>query len=284
MRHIGTTFALLLVALLAAAGARAQTEPDSAAIAEVNRLGHLLHAYDQAAWHGTDAVMALARNEGGRYVATVRGYAVEPDGEGWRVSFGRLTPDSSAALVSYEARLDASFAPTGAESFATPVLRSGFVRDALRAQAAIAFAPPMQTPPEPFRYNSATLPGEGGLVTIYFLPAQPEIDVYYVGADVRYTVDPERGTVVDQQTLHDGLSTYDLRGDSNMTFGRREAAGAPVETDVFYAISRGDASAGPARHVVLTPDWAFGLDGTGVAGWMPRETFRQRFGVTINGQ
>lgn len=277
---------LLLLVLLAATSAHAQGDPDTASIAEANRVGHLLFSYDQAAWHGTDAVMALARNEGDRYVATVRGYAVEPDGDGWRVSFGRLTPDSSAALVSYEARLDAGFAATGAESFATPVLRSGFVHDALRAQAAISFTPPMPTPPEPFRYNSATLPGEGGRVVVYFLPAQPDTGVYYIGADVRYTVDPERGSVVDQQTLHDGLGMYDLRDNSNMTFGTREAAGAPVETDVFYAISRPDATSGPlpARHIVLTPDWAFALDGTGIATWMPMAVFRQRFGLTINGQ
>lgn len=273
---------LPLLVLLAAASARAQ--PDPAAVAEANRLGALLYAYDQAAWHGTDAVTPLAQAEGDRYGRTVRGYAVEPDGSGWRVSFGRLSPDSAAALVAYEARLDADFAPTGVESFAEPVLRTGFVRDALRAQSAVHFVSPMPTLPEGLTYNSATLPGENGLVLVYFLPAQPNFDVYYLGADVRYTVDPTRGTVTGEQTLNAKLSLHDLRENRGMTFATRDAEEEPVETDVFYAISRGDASAGPARHVVLTPSWAFALDGTGIARWMPLETFRERFSLTIDGQ
>ncbi len=107
-------------------------------------------------------------------------------------------------------------------------------------------------------------------------------DVYYVGADVRYTVDPERGTIVDRQTLHSGLSLYDVRGNSTMTFGTREAAEIPVETDVFYAISRRDVSVGQARHIVLTPQWAFELDGDGIGQWTPVETFRQRIGLTVS--
>ena len=84
---------------------------------EANRLGHLLYAYDQAAWHGTDAVMPLFDPDPEALQERVAGYVVESIPEGWRVGFGRLSPDSSAFLAAYESVLDTSYAVISAQEY-----------------------------------------------------------------------------------------------------------------------------------------------------------------------
>ena len=79
----------LLVLLLASVATFAQTErttPGSEAeLAQITERGRNLAAYDVAAWHGTDAVLALKPEEG----SVVR-YIAKRTGDRWTVAFGRL--------------------------------------------------------------------------------------------------------------------------------------------------------------------------------------------------
>ena len=261
-------FAVLLVVLaFAPAHAQSNAKKDSldVAQAEANRLGFLLYAYDQAAWHGSDAVVPLFDNE--TLSDLVSGYIVEEVPEGWRVGFGRLAADSSVFLAAYESVLDTSYAVLSAVAHPQPARRSGFARDAKMAAEAASRA---FTPVEDVRHNTAVLPGPGGTLYAYVLPAQPDHLVYYVGGDVRYTYDPATATIVEETPLHRTMQVFDLRENTEaITFMSAVLTQAPTETDVFYAISRPGLPDNPASrpsHYVMTSDWVYflGPDGIGL--------------------
>jgi 8-oxo-dGTP pyrophosphatase MutT (NUDIX family) len=57
--------------------------------------GRLLAEYDQAAWHATDAVVALHPDQ-----SAVRGYLARRRADGlWEVVFGRLDPARNAFVI-----------------------------------------------------------------------------------------------------------------------------------------------------------------------------------------
>src|SRR5690242_12424561 len=78
-------FAWLAVLACAAStvGAQQTTPPTDSALAAITARGRALAAYDYAAWHGTDAVIALHPPRG-----TIRGYIARRTDVGWMVAFG----------------------------------------------------------------------------------------------------------------------------------------------------------------------------------------------------
>ena len=269
-----SVLALLSTTLLYASAVAAQEHSDLSKIDETNRLGRMLYAYDQAAWHGTDAVMSLLQADGERVQERVQGYVAEPEGSGWRVSFGRLSADSSAFAVAYEARLDSVYAMVGAQSHPEPIDRTGFPLDAARALAAVA---PRFSPPEMVRYNTAVLPAPGGRVYVYHLPAQPAVGMYYVGGDVRYTYDPVTHDVIDEKPLHQTLFTFDLRDHPDaITMSSAVLTDGPTETDVFYALSRPSRPEEEgASHYVTTDEEVFLLNHSGIILSMSKEAWER---------
>ena len=110
---------LLTLALLFVVDAEAQERPAQADLDEVTRLGRMLYGYDQAAWHGTDAVLPVMERDGVPMDGTgsVRGYIAEPTATGWRLAFGKLSADSAAFHVAYEAILDSAHVVTSVENY-----------------------------------------------------------------------------------------------------------------------------------------------------------------------
>ena len=84
--------------LSAVAVARASSRPSDAELAAITERGRLLAEYDIAAWHATDAVLAMHPKEGSfnRYIA-------HKAAAGWVVDFGKLTATGDKFLVAYEA-------------------------------------------------------------------------------------------------------------------------------------------------------------------------------------
>jgi hypothetical protein len=78
----------LLTAWLAAAGAagaqQAPATPDQ--LAAITQRGRNLYAYDQAAWHGTDAARALLGSDS----TGLQDYIARKTASGWEVDFGAL--------------------------------------------------------------------------------------------------------------------------------------------------------------------------------------------------
>lgn len=273
---------LFLVTILTSVEAAAQTHPDSAGIDEANRLGRMLYAYDQAAWHGSDAVMALLRADPTQTQERVRGYVVEPEADGWRVSFGRLSADSAAFLSAFEAHLDSGYVSQRAEVHPDPVRRTGFPREAMRALTAATarFVPSVRV-----AYNSAVLPAPDGRIYVYLLPAQPAMNVYHVGADVRYTFDSASGSIVEETPLHRALNTFDFRKQpSASTFSTAVLTDIPTETDVFFAVSQHRRTVLSGAHYVMADNWVFVLDRTGIAAAITMEAWNAAGGAAGRGQ
>ena len=99
---------ILLLALALGATAPALAKPASKASAPLSAeeqagvalaidRARLLHAYDQAAWHTTDA---LRRDVPSEAVATIRGWVVTPDGDGdYRVTYYSGAPGTGHRAV-----------------------------------------------------------------------------------------------------------------------------------------------------------------------------------------
>lgn len=264
---------ILALLLLVATPLRAQTDSLETAIDEADRLGKLLFAYDQAAWHGTDAVAPLF--DQATLQDRVHGYVAEAIEGGWRVGFGRLSADEEAFLVEYEAELDSEYAVLDAEAYKKPTRRTGFMRDAMLARnAAVERFEPMAE----IQHNTAVLPAPDGQLYAYVLPSQPEHLVYYVGGDVRYTFDPDEEAVVAETPLHTTILTFDLREDPQaITYASAVLTDAPTETDVFYAISRPglpDTPAQQASHYVFAGGWVYFLGPDGIRLKLDEEVFR----------
>ena len=89
--------------LVSAASLGGQTPPTADSLAGITQRGRILAAYDYAAWHATDAVLARRPAQG-----EIRGYvALLRDGE-WVVSFGRMSDDGQAFLAAYDAQRSSS--------------------------------------------------------------------------------------------------------------------------------------------------------------------------------
>lgn len=263
---------IIALAICVVSTASAQAQVDSSALAEVNRLGTLLHKYDQAAWHGTDAVMSLIQADDDLDVR-VAGYVVEQTAKGWMVGFGRLKHDGLTFAVAYESVLDSEYNVLRAVSYDEPEGRVGFYQTAMvaRDSAMARFNPPGQV-----TYNTAVIPMSDQSIYVYVMPAQPAQRVYHLGGDYRYTFDLSTESIVEEKRLHSTVLTFDLRADPPpATIASAVLTELPTETDVFYARSRPAPAEGQASHYVLTEDWVFVLDSTGVVAHMTTEAFEK---------
>ena len=86
-------FLLILLAFPAIAAAQLaqpvtpKTPPSTAALDSITLRGRTLYMYDQIAWHGSDAILALHPSED-----PGRDYAVQQRADGWVLLLGRLSP------------------------------------------------------------------------------------------------------------------------------------------------------------------------------------------------
>jgi hypothetical protein len=119
-----------LVLLLVASGVPAQRSPlpTEAGLMEITERVRMLAEYDAAAWHSTDAVLALKPEEGkgGRYIAR----KVEAK---WGVVYGRLNETRDKFLVTYEATATDTPEQFAVKKYDLPQEDSAFYLSAARA-------------------------------------------------------------------------------------------------------------------------------------------------------
>src|SRR5438552_15818249 len=84
------------------AAAQGTTVPSDTLLAGITARGKLLAAYDQAAWHATDALLPLHLDSAAALRAGLMIAVERPEGN-WTVLFGRLTPAADTFYVAYEA-------------------------------------------------------------------------------------------------------------------------------------------------------------------------------------
>src|SRR5215475_14371183 len=108
---------MILAILLSASAASAQRSvpPSKTELAEITERGRQLAEYDRAAWHATDAVLAMKPTEG-----SVARYLAKKTDKGWVVAFGRLNEKRDRFLIVYEANQGAGPKEFTVKKYDTP--------------------------------------------------------------------------------------------------------------------------------------------------------------------
>jgi hypothetical protein len=198
--------------------------------------GKLLAEYDQAAWHGTDAVMAMRPD-----AKLVRGYLARRRTDGlWEVVFGRLDAERHAFLIAYRvvqrSAGDTSYVATTLsppERDSDWYARAARALDVARGEFGSANRP----------YNATVVPAnDEGEWFVYLVPAPTQPGVFPLGADVRYRIAADGRTMLERRRLHTAVLEYTSRQKD----GARMVAGShtavlddrPEDTDVFHVLSR----------------------------------------------
>jgi hypothetical protein len=202
-------------------------------LAQITERGRALYAYDQAAWHATDAVVATHPTEGedGRYIA-------RKTDTGWVVAFGHLSETHDAFLIAHLATQGKSPQEFSVEHFAAPRTDTAFFFAAAKAvDLALNDFQGEKVP-----YNVAVLPATEGQLYVYVLPAQTKDGVYPLGGDERYTVSSDGNSLIDKHRMHHSILTFD----TNDPQAAKLVAGyhvhvlsdVPEDSDVFYVLTR----------------------------------------------
>lgn len=190
----------------------------------------MLEAYDQAAWHATDAVRAAKPARG-----SVTRYIAQKTDTGWTVAFGKLNASRDRFLIAYLATQDQAPTDFSIKQNDPPIEDSGFFLFAARS---------IDTGLADFKgngqqYNVYVLPADEARLYVYVEPAQTANDVIPLGGDVRYLMSPDGSTILETHRMH--ISIVQRHSPAP---GTRAVAGyhthvlsdAPEDSDVFYVL------------------------------------------------
>ena len=215
------------------ASARKPPVASTEELAQITERGRLLYAYDQAAWHATDAVLGTrpAKGEGGRYIA-------QQIGGKWVVRFGHLSPTRDAFLLDHVATEGAAPDQFTVEALPTPRRDTGF---AFIAAKAVDLAL-QDFQPEKATYNVAVLPAPAGQLYVYLYPAQTQDGIFPLGGDERYIVSADGATIIDKHRMHHSILNFDTHPPDGSTlsagFHVHVLSAVPEDSDVFYVLNR----------------------------------------------
>ena len=221
----------LLALLTVPCGLDAKDKP--VVFQDVTARGRMLEEYDQAAWHATDATLALKPDEGsvGRYIA-------QKTSAGWEVVFGRLNEGTTKFLVVYEATQGQDLKHFNLKKYDPPKENTGFY---FAAAKAIGLAL-QEFHAENRPYNAYVLP-QADQLYVYILPAQTKPDIYPLGGDARYAVSVDGATIIEKRQLH---KTILENRASDAPEGTKIESGyhthvltdVPEDTDVFHVLTQ----------------------------------------------
>jgi hypothetical protein len=229
--------------------------PSSEELQAISARGRQLAAYDQAAWHGTDAVKALSPND-----ALVKNYIARPNADGrWSVAFGHRTPADDAFEIDYEATETLSPTSFVGRALTPPrsdtdyFLRAARALDLIRAE----FKPPYDRP-----YVIAILPAGAEGWYVYAYPAVVKLGVWPLGGDTRYTVSADGRSIVATRQLHKSIlepppppgGRTPLMGYHVLVLSDR-----PEDTDVMNVLQRQP----PIKEVIATRPWMYEISASG---------------------
>lgn len=261
MRKLTNVALALLLCASAAAAQKRETPAPQAELDEMTERGRQLAEYDVAAWHATDAVMALSPPEG-----SVARYIARKTEAVWTVAFGRFNEKRDRFLVVYEATQGATPAEFKVQKHDPPKEDADFYLTAARAiDAALADFRGADRP-----YNVAALPSKSGQVYVYVVPAQTKQGVYPHGGDVRYLVSRDGAKIVEKRQMH--RTILELEVDPKMEGGFHTAIvdNAPEDTDVFYVLARKP----PAPEFIMTEKFLYHVETDGTIKYlMTKEAF-----------
>lgn len=204
----------------------------------ISERGRAIAAYDAAAWHGSDAAMALDPDYAAapRYLARAR-----PEDGRWEVVFGRLSTSRDSFLIAYRAlQMRTGDTLYTASRIVPAETDTGYYVRAARALELAERDFGQQSRP----YNSVVLPIAGtDEWFVYLVPAPTRAGYWPLGADVRYRISPDGESVMVKRRLHNTVIEYGPpkpKPGSRLTAGYHSAvlADEPEDTDVFLVLTR----------------------------------------------
>ncbi len=229
---------LRILAVLAfatfAAPALAQTPEQSAAIERAATTGAELYEHDQAAWHGTDAMLADIRDPRGE---GFRGYITERTGDGVALLFIKGGDDELSAAwralyrggeVREHGRVDQPLTEAQIRIFRARLI-------------AIAAPLPQQCAQN---YNTVTLPraepgADGADVDVYLMPAMTTNAEVPFGGHFRIAVDTSAGVVRETQRFTNGCLTVPRDNTAVGLMVTQLIGDTPTEVHVFESLTVG---------------------------------------------
>ncbi|MCX7356779.1 MAG: hypothetical protein NT015_01315 [Alphaproteobacteria bacterium] len=214
--------------------AHAQTPEQLAAAERAASIGNELFEHDQAAWHGTDAMLEDIRDPHGEGLS---GWITERTPEGIQVLFLKPRGDSVTAIYRALYR-DGQIRERG--RIDEPLTE---VQTRLNRARLIATQAPMpQQCAE--RYNSVTLPrdtpgAEGADVDVYLMPAMTRLDQVPFGGHFRLAVDTTVGVVRETQRFTNGCIALPIARNAAALMITQLIGDTPTEVHVFESLTIG---------------------------------------------
>ena len=193
--------------------------------------GRTLYAYDQAAWHGTDAFLELHPNTDG-----LTHYICTKGTTGWMVTFPKWNALHDHLQVVYESRETEQPSVYKARKIDPPQEADD---DLIAKERALELA--IATfQGEKRQYNSAILPAPSGNLYVYIYPAQVKDTVWPLGGDVRYTISSNGKQILETRQLHRSILELEFKPDMNVAAGYHVHVLSDVveDTDVLYVLTR----------------------------------------------
>ena len=230
MRRFATVLALGLSLAVCHSSAESKDKELQTYLAGVTERGRALYAYDQVAWHGTDAFLELKPNtEGLAHYICVKGPA------GWVVTFPKWNETHDKLLFVYEA-LESAPVKYKARAYDHP-------REA--PEALVLMERALELALADFRgenrpYNTAILPAAGGNLYVYIYPAQTKDTIWPLGGDVRYTVSADGKQVIEKRQLHKSILDREFKPNAGIVGGAHShfLSDVPEDTDVLFVLTR----------------------------------------------
>jgi hypothetical protein len=222
----------LAVGLLLAPSAWAQTLEALAAVDRASAIGWELYEHDQAAWHGTDAMLEDIRDPSAE---GLRGWITERTPEGVQVLF--LRPEGDSAIAVYRALYrDGEIRARGRVNQPLTDAQARINR----ARLVASVAPLPQQCAE--RYNSVTLlrtaPGaDGADVDVYLMPALTSLNEAPFGGHFRMAVDTAAGVVRETQRFTNSCITMPFEDDTVGLVISQIVGDTPTEVHVFISLT-----------------------------------------------
>ncbi len=203
----------------------------------ISSRGREIAAYDAAAWHGTDAVLALHPASD-----RVRGYLARRRADGlWEVVFGRPNTAADTFYVAYRAVQTRPGSQTYDASVVEPVQGdTGYYARASRAQTLAAKDFGKITRP----YNNVVLPvPDSAAWYVYLMPAPTRAGYWPLGADSRYRISADGREIREVRRLHNTVIEYGPLPSQGGAQPEAEYHTAvlfdrPQDTDVFLVLTR----------------------------------------------
>lgn len=219
----------------------------------VTERGRDLYGYDQAAWHGSDALMVLFPDTKGLTRPICHKTAA-----GWVVSVAKWNDAHDQLLVLADAAKSEKTGKFVARKIDPPKKASDELTAMGRAQElAIKNFSGEKRP-----YNVAVLPAPAGKLYVYVYPGQMKEFVFPLGGDVRYLISADGKLILEKRQLHKNILDMEFRPDDRRPAGMHmhRLSDVPEDTDVLYVLSRKPAI---PESIIISPHRMFIVDPDG---------------------